>query len=87
MARVLVVDDEANIRELLSRFFSMCDHDVRSAASGVEALEIIRNEKPFEGRSDRLADGRDGRPGAAERRKESVAGIDGHPDDRIRKHR
>jgi len=48
MARVLVVDDEANIRELLGRFFSMCDHEVRSAASGAEALEIIRNEKPFE---------------------------------------
>jgi two-component system, NtrC family, response regulator AlgB len=48
MANLLVVDDEENIRELLGRYLTMCNHDVRLAASGAEALDIIKGGKEFD---------------------------------------
>jgi two-component system, NtrC family, response regulator AlgB len=48
MANLLVVDDEENIRELLGRYLTMCNHDVRLAGSGAEALEIIKSGKEFD---------------------------------------
>ncbi len=38
MSRVLVVDDEADVRELLGKVLSRAGHDVRVAASGEDAL-------------------------------------------------
>ncbi len=46
MARILVVDDEQGIRHVLSQLFEYEDHEVRSAASGPEALEIYPEFRP-----------------------------------------
>lgn len=48
MARLLIVDDETTIGHLLGRFFEMCHHEVRLAASGAEAIEAIKTENPFD---------------------------------------
>jgi len=48
MANLLVVDDEENIRELLGRYLTMCNHEVSIAASGAEALEFIKSGKQFD---------------------------------------
>ncbi|OGP96286.1 MAG: hypothetical protein A2157_18580 [Deltaproteobacteria bacterium RBG_16_47_11] len=44
--RILVVDDEANIRETVSKIISLMGHEAVTAGNGREALEILRNE-PF----------------------------------------
>ena len=41
MAAILVVDDEAGIRELLSDVLARDGHDVRAAADGAEALRQL----------------------------------------------
>src|SRR3989337_2971339 len=41
--RVLVVDDEEGIRDLLSRTLAMADYDVDTTADGMSALDSIRN--------------------------------------------
>lgn len=41
MARVLIVDDEKNIRRNLSAFFESCGHKSAGAASGAEALRML----------------------------------------------
>jgi two-component system nitrogen regulation response regulator NtrX len=46
MARILVVDDEQGIRHVLSQLFEYEDHEVRSAASGPEALELYPEFRP-----------------------------------------
>jgi len=48
MARLLIVDDEENIRELLGRYFTMNDHEVRVAANGNEALQLINAGNAFD---------------------------------------
>jgi DNA-binding response OmpR family regulator len=42
--KILVVDDEAPIRDILEKAFSRIGYSVRSAASGEEALEILEHE-------------------------------------------
>jgi excisionase family DNA binding protein len=42
--RVLVVDDEEGIRDLLSRTLAMADYDVDTTSDGMSALESIRND-------------------------------------------
>ena len=44
--RILVVDDEANIRELLTQEFSEAGYHVRTAVNGREALRSVRAERP-----------------------------------------
>jgi CheY-like chemotaxis protein len=44
--RVLVADDEPEIRELLARFLARLGCEVDTAANGEEALESMRREKP-----------------------------------------
>jgi signal transduction histidine kinase/CheY-like chemotaxis protein len=44
--RILVVDDEANIRELLTQEFVEAGYDVRTASNGREALAMVRRERP-----------------------------------------
>nr|WP_295772179.1 response regulator [Rhodoferax sp.] len=46
MARILVIDDEAPIRENLVRFLVLEGHQVLQAADGRLGLEAIRNHKP-----------------------------------------
>ena len=44
MARILVVDDEPKIRELIGKYASFAGHEVVQAASGLEAVERSRQE-------------------------------------------
>ncbi|HET7479949.1 MAG TPA: response regulator transcription factor [Rubrobacteraceae bacterium] len=46
VAKVLVVDDEPNIREVVGLYLSRDGHTVVSAADGVEALEVFRRSEP-----------------------------------------
>ena len=42
MARILVVDDEDSIRELIKEVLSMDGHTLETAGDGAQALELIR---------------------------------------------
>ena len=44
--KILVVDDEASIRRILSTRLSMIGYDIVTASDGEEALEIFRQEAP-----------------------------------------
>lgn len=46
MIKLLLIDDEKDFREYLKRFFSWRGYEVYTAASGQEALTIVKNEKP-----------------------------------------
>ena len=46
MAKVLIVDDEPNIREVVGLYLRRDGHDVVSAADGEEALEVFRESEP-----------------------------------------
>jgi signal transduction histidine kinase len=41
--RILVVDDEPNVREMVSKIVSVIGHEAVTAGSGKEALEILKN--------------------------------------------
>lgn len=45
-SRILVVDDEANIRELLTQELTEVGYRVQVAANGREALQMVREERP-----------------------------------------
>lgn len=45
MNRILVVDDEKEIRDLFSRVLETAGYEVRTAESGEKALEILAHEK------------------------------------------
>jgi two-component system OmpR family response regulator len=44
--RILVVDDEASISELISTSLRFVGFDVRTAANGAEALRVAEDFKP-----------------------------------------
>ena len=44
--KILVVDDEQNIRLLLKTIFELEGFDVLLAANGREALDVLKKEKP-----------------------------------------
>jgi len=46
MAKLLIVDDEADIRDFAKSFFEKRNIDVITASGGTEALGIIEKEKP-----------------------------------------
>ena len=46
MAKVLIVDDEPNIREVVGLYLRRDGHDVVSATDGEEALEVFRETEP-----------------------------------------
>ena len=43
--RILVIDDEPQVRDLLRRRMEMCGHDVVEAMDGEDAIEALENEK------------------------------------------
>ena len=47
MAKLLIVDDELDVREFAANFFRKRKIDVLTAASGEEALDIIATQKPY----------------------------------------
>ncbi len=44
MAKILVVDDEANIRQIIRKYATFEGYDVVEAATGMEAIEICRKK-------------------------------------------
>jgi len=44
MPRIMVVDDEPDIREFINRLMTRVGHEVVEAANGSEALEMVRHE-------------------------------------------
>jgi two-component system response regulator ResD len=46
VARVLIVDDEPNIREVVGLYLRRDGHDVVSATDGEEAIEVFRAREP-----------------------------------------
>lgn len=46
MANILVIDDEATIRENLVRFLKLEGHAVVEAANGISGLEAVRQSRP-----------------------------------------
>ena len=46
MAKILIVDDEPNIREVVGLYLRRDGHDVVSAADGEEALDLFRRDDP-----------------------------------------
>ena len=46
MPKLLIVDDEEDIREFAKRFFQKRCIDVMTASGGQEALEVISGKKP-----------------------------------------
>jgi len=48
MAKLLIVDDEKNIRTHLTMFFQECGHDVLAAESGQQALTLLAEQSGFD---------------------------------------
>ena len=46
MAKLLIVDDEIDIREFAKRFFQKRGIETLTAGGGKEALEVVRAQKP-----------------------------------------
>src|ERR1700746_3091867 len=46
--RILVVDDEEQIREIVSSMFSFANYQTRQASSGLEALALLDSGEEFE---------------------------------------
>jgi DNA-binding response OmpR family regulator len=46
VARILVVDDEPVIRELVRETLAVDAHDIRTASTGLEALEAAAESRP-----------------------------------------
>ena len=46
MARILIVDDEESIRDVLRQLFEYEGHEVRTASSGHQALKAVDEESP-----------------------------------------
>lgn len=44
--KILVVDDERSVREVLVQFLKLEDFDVVDAANGAQAIEMARTHKP-----------------------------------------
>ena len=47
MAKLLIVDDEKNIRSHLATFFEGCGHQVRVAESGAQARALLSSDRGF----------------------------------------
>jgi len=59
-AKILVVDDEAIVRDSLRDWLSDVGHQVLTAENGFQALEIIQKEKPSIAIVDLVMPGMDG---------------------------
>ena len=48
MARILIADDEENLRSLVARALALDGHDIVTAGDGAEALDLLAREDRFE---------------------------------------
>ena len=46
MARILIVDDEADVRRMIRHVFERAGHEVQAAGDGVEAMEQVHATSP-----------------------------------------
>ncbi|HPL63141.1 MAG: response regulator [Syntrophales bacterium] len=46
MEKILIVDDEVHVLNLLRKFFASRGYDVHTATTGETAIEIVRSEHP-----------------------------------------
>ena len=46
MSTILIADDEARIRRLVSDFLKRDGHSILEAADGLEAMQILENRRP-----------------------------------------
>ncbi|NJL04026.1 MAG: response regulator [Chloroflexaceae bacterium] len=46
MSRVLVVEDDPEIRELVTTYLMQADFEVMTAIDGIEALRVVRSVQP-----------------------------------------
>ena len=46
MARILVVDDEQEVCDMLNKFLTLKGHEVFTALSGEDALALVKKERP-----------------------------------------
>jgi len=69
--KVLVIDDEENVCELISLYFGKSGYDVVTAADGVDGLEKLRQERPDIVILDLMLPGMDGVDVCKEIRKQS----------------
>ena len=46
MSRVLVVDDDPTVQEVVARYLTRAGHDVLLAGDGVQALELVASSRP-----------------------------------------
>jgi len=76
-AKILVVDDEAIIRESLRDWLSDAGHQVLVAENGSQALEILERDKPGIAIVDLVMPGMDGIE-LLKKAKEVSSGIDYH---------
>lgn len=60
LGRILIVDDEAPVREVLSEYFSSQGYAVETASSGRDALATVRRQRPDLVLLDLRMDGMDG---------------------------
>ena len=44
--KILIVDDDSVVREMLARLLADAGYDILTAADGSEAVSIVRHEKP-----------------------------------------
>ena len=48
MAKLLIVDDEKNIRSHLATFFESCGHQVKTAENGQQARALLAGDHSFD---------------------------------------
>src|SRR5438128_2061026 len=65
MGRILIVDDEADIRELVRINLELDGHQVATAGDGAEAMDAVRRMRPELVILDVMMPGVDGGPGEA----------------------
>jgi DNA-binding response OmpR family regulator len=46
MPRVLVVDDEPSIREMLVEYLTLKGYEAKSVTNGMEAIRLVREDRP-----------------------------------------
>lgn len=46
MAKILIIEDETNLREIICEFFETLGHEVLQATDGLNGLELVFHDQP-----------------------------------------